>query len=1020
MTEWISPHLDLHSIEKVMLFEALICKEVEGLNWLPTGAGAYVNRLSDQFVDGEFESWISATNLTAWTETVAGTSSVNREATTKHGGTYACRLDIDSSNSLAMISQTRPLKKYRRYRLSGWIKTAVGATVKIEVKESSGAAFLSSVGSWVKSTSYITVTGTGGLGLVSIEFNVPAEFTSFSISFSNLSAANESIYLDDFYLDEEGWSDGITEILDVKSSGSSYTKAASVAACDSTASSWFYDSDANKLYIHTVDGDSPSEATLGVYKYLLQAFTMVCICDDQARTDRIIYTPTGSTKLIWYIPILSQQSLPEVTTSVADYHIGGVTLSFGTVKFNLCPWILKMFEDWVWDNANFYIKLGIPGSSYVNLLPVFYGKLQNTYDTEQEAGVETRDVGVSLLREIPTDRANTTIYANLDDGAEGTPIPLPFGNVIGIVPVQVDTVTRRFKFASYPCRSLVVRRLTGSEETSVTLTTPSEYSPNLTDGEFTLGIDPGDDVIVCDVEGVLCNPEVFSNGNFESWTGDDPDDWTVAESGASTVTKEATDTHLGGGAAKLTVDGSNSAVSIHKHATLSANKKMKVHLWYKTEPSKTAYLELKNSAGNVYLKSDGTWNAGAATITLPDTGGEYVLFTLPLTVNASYTDYVFTLGNLSAASSVILFDDVHLIYTEPYAKLSGVQYSYNVADILYFLLVNENFVDGLNVDYDSFLDVKYGRSYEFAFAVRDATATQDIINRLQQSAVFHWVLTMAGIHKAIRFVVGPTPSSLRVKDENYLAFSSTKRTTEVYKKVVINFAPNPADDTSASVESVDENIATRYGSDETLTIATYLKQLADAQNLAEFYRLLVQQPSTKLELGIGPIGMMLTPTDKILVSQKISDEKDTYQRYDEAVFRVLEITKNLENLSVQLVAYSDITALTGLCESCFLCQLCNLVEDGTCSSCFGCQECFSGQCSSCQSCDSCQRCDSGQCDTCQRCYGGACQACVLAYACTYCYVCYVCYAGGCQGACYDCQIECANCVVCQHCVDTEQ
>lgn len=61
---------------------------------------------STLLTDGLMENWTTATNLTSWTESVAGTSSVNREATVKDEGTYAARLDVDASNSAVSIDQT--------------------------------------------------------------------------------------------------------------------------------------------------------------------------------------------------------------------------------------------------------------------------------------------------------------------------------------------------------------------------------------------------------------------------------------------------------------------------------------------------------------------------------------------------------------------------------------------------------------------------------------------------------------------------------------------------------------------------------------------------------------------------------------------------------------------------------------------------------------------------------------------------------------------------------------------------
>jgi hypothetical protein len=60
---------------------------------------------AELLTDGGFENWNSATDLTSWTEAIAGTSAVTREASVIHGGTYAVKITTDGSGSSASIAQ---------------------------------------------------------------------------------------------------------------------------------------------------------------------------------------------------------------------------------------------------------------------------------------------------------------------------------------------------------------------------------------------------------------------------------------------------------------------------------------------------------------------------------------------------------------------------------------------------------------------------------------------------------------------------------------------------------------------------------------------------------------------------------------------------------------------------------------------------------------------------------------------------------------------------------------------------
>lgn len=82
---------------------------------------------AELLTDPGLEAWTSPTNLTNWSESIAGTSTVNQETVTIHGGANAARLDIDASNSGANINQTPALAVGNWYRLAGYIRASAAA-----------------------------------------------------------------------------------------------------------------------------------------------------------------------------------------------------------------------------------------------------------------------------------------------------------------------------------------------------------------------------------------------------------------------------------------------------------------------------------------------------------------------------------------------------------------------------------------------------------------------------------------------------------------------------------------------------------------------------------------------------------------------------------------------------------------------------------------------------------------------------------------------------------------------------
>lgn len=88
--------------------------------------------------DGALENWNSASDLTSWTETIGGASTVNREGTVIHGGSFACRLDVDAVPSMARIAQVI-LSNKKWYQVSVWAKGSAG-TPSFRLEDSSGGA----------------------------------------------------------------------------------------------------------------------------------------------------------------------------------------------------------------------------------------------------------------------------------------------------------------------------------------------------------------------------------------------------------------------------------------------------------------------------------------------------------------------------------------------------------------------------------------------------------------------------------------------------------------------------------------------------------------------------------------------------------------------------------------------------------------------------------------------------------------------------------------------------------------
>lgn len=159
-----------------------------GSTWaISTGVGVNTPTEGDELLtDGGLENWTNPTNLTSWTESIAGTSTVNQDtdAGDLHGGSSAARLDIDASNNYAVISQVPTLSLGDWFVAKCWMKSSEATGKTGQIKNSNqypeaGSKALTDTYAEFKFSSLKCVTA------------------GFSVGYCNASAASSSIFVDD-------------------------------------------------------------------------------------------------------------------------------------------------------------------------------------------------------------------------------------------------------------------------------------------------------------------------------------------------------------------------------------------------------------------------------------------------------------------------------------------------------------------------------------------------------------------------------------------------------------------------------------------------------------------------------------------------------------------------------------------------------------------------------------------------------------------------------------------------------
>jgi len=150
--------------------------------------------------DGDFYNWKVAaptTDLYYWVETVAGTSTVNRDTAQVQVGNYCVRMDIDALNSQAGIEQDFSLRRNRSYRLAfKYLNSVAAKTAKFMLWNSVLNVSLLADGTWTAGQVYVQVPNVLAWTDYSLDFTSHPDFANYKLYLGNDAAASSSIYFD--------------------------------------------------------------------------------------------------------------------------------------------------------------------------------------------------------------------------------------------------------------------------------------------------------------------------------------------------------------------------------------------------------------------------------------------------------------------------------------------------------------------------------------------------------------------------------------------------------------------------------------------------------------------------------------------------------------------------------------------------------------------------------------------------------------------------------------------------------
>jgi len=355
----------------------------------------------------------------------------------------------------------------------------------------------------------------------------------------------------------------------------------------------------------------------------------------------------------------------------------------------------------------------------------------------------------------------------------------------------------------------------------------------------------------------------------------------------------------------------------------------------------------------------------------------------------------------------------------------------NASDIVKDLFITYLGVLGEDLDDISFAASKANRTFEISLYINNKMNSSEIVRTLDQSVVAQTIADNSG---KIAFVayMGGSVGATNLSDSDFGSdFSITREVDPIYYKVRVKYYKDPILNLWYDVECTFPDVLSQYDIQKTLSIETYLRKKADAENVAFAYGSLLSAPikvAATTVTNVRPFN--LKPTDKVIFTKDNVAAGITGSLVN-SVYRVLKVDRNFGTGQAKILAIDDVQSFSdNLCVNCYSCQK-GYAYAEDCTLCFSCMDCYGSQ-----ACTLCFACEEGvasseECTLCYTCMEGvdtegtcttcySCMECNVSQACVPCFTCQVCFSS--EGACDVCvtrEAPCTTCYTCEKCNTTQ-
>jgi hypothetical protein len=250
----------------------------------------------------------------------------------------------------------------------------------------------------------------------------------------------------------------------------------SIVTVEAAAGSFWHDTAARKVYVHTSTGIDPVNfAYVGRFWFYASQWSKV---GDMAEFNGHDYPP-----------LIAADGIPDVTVSIDPIWQGSFQLSVGSLLFingYRKGWGGYVFDircaDWIWEGSRWRILAGGPGFTYSELKPVVSAYCTGKRWARQTFEVALGDPRAARTLTLPQALYSVTDFPLMDSGLADQAQPFGYGAIAGAVPKLIDATNRVYEYNNGRAKGVTAVY----QNAGAALTAGTDYFDDPQHGRFTL------------------------------------------------------------------------------------------------------------------------------------------------------------------------------------------------------------------------------------------------------------------------------------------------------------------------------------------------------------------------------------------------------------------------------------------------------------------------------------------------------------------------------------------------------